>query len=209
MKKALFLLITATLLVSTNIAHAEKHAVTSISVCTSTHCEAADQKLSTEELLNHLQEILTNNQNENIPMCDADPTTHACKSAKVCHFVLGGIIPGNGCSQSLTFSEISKNEKSTQLELKTSMPLTFIGTPLVCTIASSTLSVNSTTDVVLQLKPHFCSWMAVGAMSAKLTLNIDSINTDTGEIGGYWQHSVKGTGNGSGSGYLKQQRCSS
>jgi hypothetical protein len=41
----------------------------------------------------------------------------------------------------------------------------------------------------------------VGTMSATFTMALDSLDLDRGQIGGYWSHAVKGTGNGRGSGY--------
>lgn len=173
-----------------------------VSICSAASCVAAEQIYSPEQLFAQIEQLLSLNASEKITMCTADTQTRSCKSPKVCHFVLGGIIPGNGCSKSLTFSEVEKTEQAKQLAMKAHMPLTFIGTPLRCNIAASTLSIGSVNDISLQIKPHFCSWMLVGAMTAKLDFTVESINRERGEIAGYWQHSVRGTGNGSGSGYL-------
>ncbi|HWV14987.1 MAG TPA: hypothetical protein VN030_06105 [Cellvibrio sp.] len=182
--------------------HAELPEPKEVSICSGESCTPAAQKYSAEQLLNHIEKLLSLNEGEKVSLCSADSQTRNCKSKKVCHFVLGGIIPGNGCSASLTFSEVEKNQQSTQLNMKTHMPLTFIGTPLMCKIAESSIEITSINDISLRLDPHFCSWMLVGAMAAKLEVKVESINLDRGEIAGYWRHSVKGTGNGSGSGYL-------
>lgn len=42
----------------------------------------------------------------------------------------------------------------------------------------------------------------MGVMTAQLDFHIDWIDLDSYQIGGYWAHSVKGTGNGRGSGYM-------
>ncbi len=200
--RLLITLFSTTLLFACSANHAQKKSAKEISLCANEKCDAAEQAYSAEQLLSGLQQLLIVNEYEKVLMCNADPKTRVCKSTKVCHFVLGGIIPGNGCSKSLTFSEVVKDEQHPQLNMKTKMPLTFIGTPLQCSIANSIISVGSVNDISLQLKPHFCSWMVVGAMTAELNFQVESINLDRGEIGGYWQHSVKGTGNGRGSGYL-------
>ncbi len=173
-----------------------------IYVCSGSKCERAEQRYSADQLLQGFKELLQANANAQVPMCNADPKTRACKSPKVCHFVLGGLLPGNGCSNTLEFSEINKEELGAQLTMKTKMPLTFIGTPVQCATASSTLTVNSVKDINVNIKPHFCSWMVVGAMTVQLNFDVESINLDRGEIGGYWKHTVRGTGNGSGSGYM-------
>ncbi|MES2673208.1 MAG: hypothetical protein V4660_03165 [Pseudomonadota bacterium] len=200
--RLLLTLFSTSLLFACSSNHANKNPVKEISICSNEKCDAAAQTYSAEQLLSGFQQLLIVNENESVPMCNADPKTHLCKSAKVCHFVLGGIIPGNGCSKNLTFSEVANDKQTTQLTMKTKMPLTFIGTPVNCSIADSIVSVGSVNDISIQLKPHFCSWMVVGAMTAKLIFQVESINLERGEIGGYWTHSVKGTGMGRGSGYL-------
>ena len=176
--------------------------VNTIYLCADNTCKSPAQPYSADQLLQGFEQLVQTNANEKVLMCKADPKTRSCTSTKVCHFVLGGIIPGSGCSKYLVFSEINKNAQSTQLTMKTKMPLTFIGTPVQCTTAASTFTLNSITDIQLHVRPHFCSWMVMGAMTAQLQFSVESINVDTGEIGGYWEHSVKGTGNGSGSGYM-------
>lgn len=182
--------------------HAEEAKPKVVSICSGESCTPAGERYSAEQLFNKLEQLLSLNINEKISMCAADTQTRYCKSQRICHFVLGGIIPGPGCSKSLTFSELEKSAEAARLSMKAHMPLTFIGTPLLCNIATSTLSIESINDISLQVNPHFCSWMLVGAMTAKLDFTVESINLDRGEIAGYWQHSVKGTGYGRGSGYL-------
>ena len=197
-----FVLLNASLLITGCANTKQQTTAKEIYLCSGDKCERAEQQYSTDQLLQGFNDLLQTNVDEKVPMCNADPKTRTCKSTKVCHFVLGGFLPGNGCSKNLIFSEINKDEQSTQLNMKTKMPLTFIGTPVQCTTATSTLTVNSTNDISLQLKSHFCSWMVVGAMTVQLDFTVESINLDKGEIGGYWKHTVRGTGNGNGSGYL-------
>lgn len=180
----------------------QQTAAKEIYVCSGNKCEHAEQQYSADQLRQGFKDLLQTNVDAKVPMCKADPKTRECTSTKVCHFVLGGLLPGSGCSNNLEFSEINKEEPNTQLTMKTKMPLTFIGTPVQCATASSTLTVNSVNDINLHLKSHFCSWMVVGAMTVQLNFDVESINVDKGEIGGYWKHTVTGTGNGSGSGYM-------
>ena len=197
-----FILLSASLSLVSCVNKKYENAVKEIYFCSDDKCARADQQYSTDQLLQSFKELLQSNANVEVPMCNSNPHKRTCKSTKVCHFVLGGLLPGNGCSKYLIFNEISQQEQAGQLAMKTKMPLTFIGTPVQCTTATSVLSVNSSNDINLQLKPHFCSWMVMGAMTAQLDFTVESINVDKGEIGGYWRHKLKGTGNGSGSGYL-------
>ncbi len=177
-------------------------ASTDVSICSTDRCVAAGPAYNRDAVLQDLHQLLLANEGLVVSMCEGDKTSRLCKSHHVCHFVLGGILPGNGCSKSLTFSNVEWQEASADISMQTKMPLTFIGTPVKCVIAPSTISVNTEDGIRLELQPHFCSWMVVGAMTAKLELSVESINIERGEIAGYWKHSVTGTGNGRGSGYL-------
>ncbi|HSC66889.1 MAG TPA: hypothetical protein VLC79_04310 [Cellvibrio sp.] len=179
--------------------------VEQINICAGERCMRADKAYSTEALLTQLHQLFKANEGGQIGFCKADKTTRECKKKKVCHFVMGGIIPGSGCANGISFHAPEVNLQTAEISMKADMPLTFIKTPLACTTAESSLSIRSANDIRLELKPHFCSWMAVGAMSAKFSFAVDFINLERGEIGGYWKHSVKGTGLGSGSGYLLLQ----
>lgn len=197
--------LTICLLLGNSPSYAKDPEINNINLCIGGQCQLAEQLYNKETLLNQFQQLLKANEGLQVNFCKAENRDNKCTTAKVCHFVLGGIIPGNGCSQGMTFKEPELNPQSAEITMKADMPLTFIGTPLVCTTAASSVSVRSMNDMTLELKSHFCSWMAVGAMSAKFNIRIDSINFDKGEIGGYWKHSVKGTGMGSGSGYVVLQ----
>jgi len=196
-----FILLSASICLAGCANKKQHNAVKEIYVCSNDKCESAEQQYSTGQLLQGFKELLQNNVNVEVPICNADPQKRTCKSTKVCYLVLGGLLPGSGCSKYLIFNEINQEEHA-QLTMKTKMPLTFIGTPVQCTTASGVFTVNSISDISLQLKPHFCSWMVVGAMTAQFNFNVEWINLDSAEIGGYWEHKVRGTGNGSGSGYL-------
>lgn len=85
--------------------------------------------------------------------------------------------------------------------MKTNIPLTFIKTRVNCKDAAGTLSVESTDEISITTQSYYCNWMVVGNMAAKFSFVVNSVDLDNGQIGGYWKHSVTGTGNGSGSGY--------
>lgn len=179
--------------------------VEQINICSGEQCLPADKAYTTEALLTQFQQLFKTNEGAQIGFCKADNKTRECKAKKVCHFVMGGIIPGSGCAKGISFHAPEVNSQTAEINMTADMPLTFIKTPLACATAESRLSIRSANDIRLELKPHFCSWMVVGAMSAKFSFAVDFINLERGEIGGYWKHSVKGTGLGSGSGYLLLQ----
>jgi hypothetical protein len=178
-----------------------QHAIKEVQVCGDGKCNSVAQKYSTDQLRDEFQQLLKANLNEKTTICEADPKTHACTSDQICHFVLGGIIPGPGCSKSLVLNEVTKGGEADQLGVKVKMARTFIGTPLTCATANGTLSIRSSNDIVFELQPHFCNWMVVGNMRATFSFAVESIDMERGELAGYWTHAVVGTGNGSGSGY--------
>lgn len=196
MKKILLLLFISFNLIS--CAHSPTPSkVTGLTICEQSKCSSQ----SPTKTLDQLQTLLQTNSGK-ATICSADANRHLCTKPKVCHFVLGGILPGNGCANSLHFSEVKRIDQ--QLSMQADMPLKFWGTPVVCKTADALLT-NSPDHLSLTLKPHICSWMVMGVMTAKLEFHINWINLDTNEIGGYWHHSVSGTGNGRGSGYMIMQ----
>ncbi len=180
----------------------QKNAAKEVHICGAEDCATAVQKYSAGQLLTGFQQLLKANEGEKVTICSSNPKTRACESVGACQFVLGGIIPGNGCSQNMVFSEIATGKQPGQIDLKADMPLTFIWTPVYCETTAATLSVRSPDDIFLEFQPRFCSWMAVGPMTATFNFAVESIDLNRGQIGGYWSHAVKGGGNGRGSGYL-------
>lgn len=199
------LLAVAALLVAGCAAMPQQHNVKEVRICNAADCDAASQKYSVGQLLNGFAQLLKTNEGENVTICSSNPKTRACESVGFCYFVLGGILPGNGCSKSIAFREIAIAGQQGQISLKANMPLTFIWTPVVCDTMTGTFSVDSPDEISLEFRPYYCNWMVVGNMSATFNFAVESIDLSHGQISGYWSHAVKGTGNGRGSGYVVLQ----
>lgn len=195
MKKILALL---TIISCVGCANLPQNTNQQLLICDQGQCHS-NSSSDADQLLNKLHKLLESNSGK-ATICSADAVTHQCQKPRVCYFVLGGILPGNGCANQLIFKNIKSSNK--QLLMQTHMPLKFIGTPVNCKIADANLTLESRQTLSLKLSPHFCSWMAMGVMTAELNFHIDWVNLDTGELGGKWFHRVKGTGNGKGSGYM-------
>lgn len=176
--------------------------VQDVHICVAGDCDSTGHKYSAEQLFTGFQKLLKANEGEKVTICDSNPKTRNCESVGVCQFVMGGILPGNGCSQNMVFSKIAIGEQQPyQINMKADMPLTFIGTPVFCATTDATFSVHSPELISLELQPRFCNWLAMGVMSATFNFAVNSLDLNRGEIGGYWSHAVTGTGNGRGSGY--------
>jgi hypothetical protein len=202
---SLLLAAAVALLVSGCTAIPQQQAVKEVHICYAEDCGTAGRKYSTEQLFAGFQQLLKANEGEKVTICSSNPKTRACESVGVCQFVLGGILPGNGCADHIVFSEIAMGDQTGQLALKADMPLTFIWTPVYCVTATAALSVRSADEISLDFQPRFCSWMAVGPMVATFSFTVESIDLNHRQIGGYWSHAVKGGGNGRGSGYAVLQ----
>jgi hypothetical protein len=198
---ALLVAATATLLATGCTAVPQQHVVKKIHICAGEDCDTADLKYTIGQVLAGLQQLLTANEGQKVTICKSEPTTRACKSVGICQFVLGGILPGNGCAQSIVFSDIAAVNQTSQINLKANMPLTFVGSPVLCNTTTGTLSVRSLDEIAIELQPRYCNWMVVGNMTATFNFAVESLDLSHGQIGGYWSHAVAGTGNGRGSGY--------
>lgn len=201
MHRRLLVAAATALLLSGCAAIPQQSAVKEVRICGADECDTTGHHYSAAQLLTGFQQLLKANEGEKATICSSDPKTRTCESVGICQFVLGGILPGNGCAKSIAFSEIAKGKHADQLSLKADMPLTFIWTPVVCKATEATLSVHYPDSISIEFQPRFCSWMVVGTMSATFNFAVDSIDLNRGQIGGYWSHAVSGTGNGRGSGY--------
>ncbi|MDR3544000.1 MAG: hypothetical protein P4L69_24055 [Desulfosporosinus sp.] len=92
-------LLVAALLLTGCAAIPQQHNVQDVQICVSGDCVTTGLKYSTEQLLTGFQKLLKANEGEKVTICDSNPKTRNCNSVGVCQFVLGGILPGNGCSQ--------------------------------------------------------------------------------------------------------------
>lgn len=198
--RSLWIAAAAAMLLSGCSAIPQQNAVSAVRICGADGCETGGQRYSQTQLLSGFQELLKAHEGERITICKSDPSRRTCESVGICQFVLGGFLPGNGCADSIVFSEIARSG-SAELGMKADMPLTFIGTPVYCASTTASLSVRSPNEISLVFEPRFCSWMVVGTMSATFNIAMDYVDLGRGEVGGYWSHAVSGTGNGRGAGY--------
>jgi hypothetical protein len=202
--KGIFILCCMSLLISCS-SNKAKMQITELTLCSNHICKPAASAYSSEQLANVLQQLLKANENEQASICSANSKTQECLKQKICYLVLGGLLPGKGCASFLALNNIEATPATADMNMKASMPLSFIGTKVSCAEANAKLSVKSINDATISLDSYHCSWMLMGQMQATLTFNVNSIDKDTGAISGYWYHSVVGTGNGSGSGYARLQ----
>lgn len=179
----------------------QQYSVKEVYICAGEDCAPGSQRYSARQVADALQQLLAANLGQNVEICNSDPKQRNCIETGVCHFVQGGLIPGAGCSRSMTFSEAKRGAQAGQVGIKVEMARTFIGVPLVCAPMEGTIQVRTADEITLDVAPHYCNWLGVGNMTATFNLAVEAIDFDRGQLGGYWQHAVAGTGSGAGSGY--------
>jgi len=179
----------------------QQYSVKEVYICAAEDCAPGSQRYSAAQVAGALQQLLAANLGQMVEICDSDPRQRNCVDVGVCHFVQGGLLPGAGCSRSFVFSVAEHGEQAGQVRVKADMLRTFIGAPLVCAPMEGTIQVRTADEITMEVAPHYCNWMGVGNMTATFNLAIEAIDFDRGQIGGYWQHAVAGTGSGAGSGY--------
>jgi len=179
----------------------QQYSVKEVYVCAAEECGTAGHKYSARQLLDAFRQLFKANEGEKAEICESDPKTRSCESIGLCHFVQGGPFPGMGCGNSIAFGTVAKDNKPGQIAINANMARTFLGASLACADMNGTISVRSADEISYEVEPHYCNWMGVGNMTATFNLAIESLDLDRGQIGGYWNHAVAGTGVGSGSGY--------
>ena len=179
----------------------QQYSVKEVYICAAEECAPGSQRYSAEQVAVALQQLLSANLGQTVEICNSDPKQRNCIDVGVCHFVQGGLIPGAGCSRSMNFSQAQRGDQAGQVRIKADMLRTFIGVPLVCAPMEGTIQVRTADEITFEVAPHYCNWMGVGNMTATFNLAVEAIDFDRGQMGGYWQHGVAGTGSGAGSGY--------
>lgn len=179
----------------------KQYSVKEVYVCAAEDCSVASQKYSAGRLASAIQQLLKLNAGQAAEICDSDPKERNCASVGLCHFVQGGPFPGSGCARSIVFNEALIGEQAGQVAIKADMTRTFLGIQLGCATMTGSISVRSADEISLEVAPHYCNWAGIGNMTATFNVAIESVDFDRGQMGGYWQHAVAGTGVGSGSGY--------
>ncbi len=183
------------------VAVPQQDKVKEVRICAAADCDAAAPKYTAAQLLAGVQQLLKANEGQKVTICGSDPKTRACESTGICFFVLGGILPGNACADSIVFSNVATGSQARQIDLKANMSRTFIWIPIACDSMTGTLAVNSPNEIYLEFQPHTCAWMVMGVFTGTFNFAVDSIDLKQGQVSGYWSQGVKGTGNGRGSGY--------
>jgi hypothetical protein len=175
--------------------------ISTTQICHQGLCEPIGKVDSSQSILSSMHELLALNTSHPAHICRADEAADDCRKKDVCYLVIGGIMPGNGCAKDFTVKQVAPLENFDQLHFVVDMPLSFIWTPVKCKQANVAVSILPENILTIDFSPYHCSWMVMGQMRADFIFHIDRIDADTGTLAGYWAHSVRGTGNGSGSGY--------
>lgn len=195
------LALTSVLLLAGCAGAPKQYSVKEVYVCAAEDCSVASQKYSAGRLASAIQQLLKLNEGQAAEICDSDPKERNCASVGLCHFVQGGPFPGMGCARSIVFNEATTSDQAGQVAIKADMTRTFLGIQLGCATMTGSISVRSADEISLEVAPHYCNWAGIGNMTATFNVAIESVDFDRGQMGGYWQHAVAGTGVGSGSGY--------
>lgn len=172
-----------------------------IQVCVAKECSPAGLRYSSDQLLHALDQLFLANDGVEMQFCDSDPVSRVCTGDDVGYFILGGFIPGRGSSSSGKVSQVKLDAANQSIHYVMAMNLRFLGLPLICADHNAVLSVNSVHSVTITDNSYLCTWMVMGIMTASFGFEIDSVDLDHGQLGGYWKHGVTGTGNGRGHGY--------
>jgi hypothetical protein len=176
--------------------------VDSVYVCAAEECAQAGQRYKADQMLDGLHRLFVLNDGQDLKICSSDKKTRTCESSSICHFVMGGPIPGAGCGLSMKIGQAVLESAQRRIRTQSTHFNTFIGIPLVCASSGVSISVASPDEITWEDDPHYCNWMAVGNMTETFAIAVESVDFDRGIVGGYWTHAVAGTGSGSGSGYL-------
>ncbi len=174
---------------------------TSILVCQSHQCAAADYSMTRGFLFNKISQLMSANAGKTALLCEADPVSHVCLqdglriSAKAAFAETNIVVP----SVRIIDSKLLKGE--TGLDVVLDYQVTANKTVPRCQATVSRLTVSFVDKVELMTPDFTCDITETGRTSLNATFNVDYIDFDYGFIGAYYTLGIGEAVQGDKSGY--------
>ena len=174
----------------------------SIVVCISKKCSPAVSNMSKEFLFNAYLNLLENNKNTDVLMCDADSVTHSCYEPFVSFDIKSGITPATVVIDAARIIDVGMTKNSKVMEPVLDFSVYYNNVRVNCQPAPATAYVKDPNYMVINGEDFVCPFTAMGKSLMSMVLTVDYIDLDYGMIGAYYSAGVAGPAYGGGTGYL-------
>lgn len=174
----------------------------SIVVCRSKQCSPASANMSKEFLFNAYLNLLENNKDTNVLMCDADSVTHTCYEPFVSFDIKSGVTPATVVVDAARIVDVGMTKNSNVMEPVLDYSIYYNNVRVRCQPAPATAYVKNPNYMVIDAEDFVCPFTAMGKSLMSMVLTVDYIDLDYGMIGAYYSAGVAGPAYGGGTGYV-------
>ncbi len=174
----------------------------SIVVCRSKQCSPASANMSKEFLLNAYLNLLENNKNTSVLMCDADSVTHTCYEPFVSFNIKSGVTPATVAIDAAQIIDVGTTKGAKVLEPILDYSVYYNNVRVRCQPAPASAYVKNPNYMVISGEDFVCPFTAMGKSLMSMVLTVDYIDLDYGMIGAYYSAGVAGPAYGGGTGYV-------
>jgi len=178
-----------------------------IKFCERNTCSTLTDSTSRTELLSKIFQLLKQNENKDVELFEADPSTRIQKVKGISVLIMGGPIKEFAKGTSVKFTQVSsKDEEKLQIKCKVLPKFSFLKIQTVYLPGDGVFSIEGN-DIQLNFS-NVASWMVVGTALWGTKWRIDFMDFDKKIFGAYYEIGGGGPmcwGGGEGYMYVKFQ----
>ncbi len=177
-------------------------APSSVIMCRSQQCAPARTGMTREFLYNSLLNLLDNNLNSTVLLCDADPNSRMCVENYIQFNIKAGASPATVVIDSAKLFDVKLHKKEQVVTAAFEYNMLYNGLKPACQPSNNSLFVKSADSVILEDTGFKCKFTTIGTSLVSTVFAIDYVDLDYGVIGANYSVGVAGPAFGGGSGYV-------
>lgn len=177
-------------------------APSSVIMCRSQQCAPARSSMTREFLYNSLLNLLDNNLNSTVLLCDADPNSRMCVENYIQFNIKAGATPATVVIDSGKLFDVKLHKKEQIISAAFEYNMLYNGLKPACQPSNNSLFVKSADSVLLEDTGFKCKFTTVGTSLVSTMFAIDYVDLDYGIIGANYSVGVAGPAYGGGTGYV-------
>ena len=174
----------------------------SVILCRSQQCAPARTNMTREFLYNSLLNLLDNNLNSTVLLCDADPNSRMCVENYIQFPIKAGATPATVVVDSAKLFDVKLNKREQTISAALEYSMLYNGLRPTCQPSKNVLFVKSPDTVFMEDTGFKCKFTTVGSSMLSTVFAIDYVDLDYGIIGANYSVGVAGPAFGGGTGYV-------
>lgn len=171
-------------------------------ICQNKKCYPATMALTRERLFEQIQNLVDNNLNQNMSLCEANPQSKMCLTKGFSIPLYSGITQMNMDVASARILDKKEIEKTTGLDLIIDYKVKTENLFPTCQTAPSRLGVLEANRVQLIAPEFSCNFSQSNKSSFSIAFDVDYINFDNGTVGAYYSMAASKALAGQKNGYV-------